>query len=177
MSHVIICPGMFRVRNIRRLLLFGWGTEQLDVVKSWKWMERKLLCRLHFTKQKSCLQFSLDIDPLEFLILLPALSFLVFFFFSLLHQVFEGTSGIDSKHTTVQFTGEVYKFLIVMFLAFNLGSGLCHVVNWVGGILWVAAGILDVVWKVNIEEHLCLCACLIIMFCFLGSFTRMKEKA
>lgn len=77
----------------------------------------------------------------------------------------------------MQFTGEVYKILIVVFLAFNSDSGLCHVVNWVGGILWVAAGILDVVRKVNIVQNLCLCACLIIMFCFLGSFTRMKEKA
>ncbi|KAF7141060.1 hypothetical protein RHSIM_Rhsim06G0014600 [Rhododendron simsii] len=39
----------------------------------------------------------------------PCTQFFGFFFFSLLHQVFEGTSGIDSKHTTVQFTGEVLK--------------------------------------------------------------------
>ncbi|XP_065621664.1 V-type proton ATPase subunit B 1-like [Quercus suber] len=28
-------------------------------------------------------------------------------------QVFEGTSGIDNKYTTVQFTGEVFNFVLI----------------------------------------------------------------
>lgn len=38
------------------------------------------------------------------------------------------------------------------------------------------AGILDVVRKVNIEQHLCLCACLVIMFCFLEVSPELRKK-
>jgi hypothetical protein len=35
----------------------------------------------------------------------------------IIHQVFEGTSGIDNKYTTVQFTGEVLH-LVTLFAVY-----------------------------------------------------------
>ena len=42
-------------------------------------------------------------------------------------QVFEGTSGIDNKGTTLEFTGEVWLFLLLLLLVTGLcGSRQCQ---------------------------------------------------
>ena len=46
--------------------------------------------------------------------ILRKLSLLINF---IIHQVFEGTSGIDNKYTTVQFTGEVLQ-LVTLFAVY-----------------------------------------------------------
>ena len=53
-----------------------------------------------------------------------------------LDQVFEGTSGIDNKYTTVQFTGEVWIFFLVCTFCirgFVLGFDLIDVIDFLYG--------------------------------------------
>lgn len=97
---------LIRDPSTRRLLTFVWEMELPDVDKFWKLMVKRQLSRFFgITFADLVVRYvQMCSISLSTVIFSPS-------------QVFEGTSGIDNKYTTVQFTGEVHTTQQLIFVS------------------------------------------------------------